>query len=63
MSMAFPWRKVALSTAIGLFLVSVLLYLQSGDAMLLLLGAIVGAMLAAFFGLAWLLVVGLRRAP
>lgn len=59
----FPWRKVALSTAAGVMLVAVLLYLQKKDPMLLVLGAAVAGMIAAFFGLAWLLLAGLRRPP
>jgi len=57
----FPWRKVALATAAGIVLVSVIFTLRTGDPMLLLFGAVLGAMFAGFFGLAWLLLVGLRR--
>lgn len=57
----FPWRKVALSTAAGIMLVAILFFFQFRDPMLLILGAIVAAMVSGFFGLAWLLVVGLKR--
>ena len=57
----FPWRKVALSTAAGIMLVAILFFFQFRDPMLLILGAIVAAMVSGFFGLAWVLVVGLKR--
>lgn len=57
----FPWKKVALATAAGVTLVGVVFAMQTGDPMLAIFGVIVGAMLAGFFGLVWLLLVGLRR--
>lgn len=57
----FPWKKVALSTAAGVMLVAVIFYFQTNDIMLLLFGAVVAAMVSGFFGLAWLLLVGLKR--
>jgi hypothetical protein len=56
-----PWRKVALATAAGIALVAVMLFVRTGDPMLLVFGLVVAGMAAAFFGLAWLLLVGLRR--
>lgn len=57
----FPWKKVALSTAAGVMLVAIMLWFQTRDIMMLIFGAVVAAMVSGFFGLAWLLLVGLKR--